>query len=212
LVLDTGANCTIIKNASLLTELATLPSLTTFGGIGGTISTDQVGQLGDLGNAYLCADAPANIVSFSQVREAGHTVQFTENAPNDMFTITTPRSEYRFVKLTNGLHVCPRPTPLTSLIATVANNERMYTKKDVIKAQDARGLQQHMANPPNSRLISAISHGCIVAPNVLPQTSNAPMLSTSPTPTPCRDAPHTAPHLPSSHHQSHASLTQSTSL
>jgi hypothetical protein len=70
------------------------------------------------------------------------------------------------IKLANDLYVCPRPTPLTSLIATVAENERLYTKKDVIKAQEARGLQQRMANPSNTRLISAITHGCIVAPSV----------------------------------------------
>lgn len=73
LVLDTGANASIIKNGELLSHIK--PSKPTeFGGIGGTITAKEQGQLYDIGPAFYSQDSPANILSCSQVREEGNTI------------------------------------------------------------------------------------------------------------------------------------------
>jgi hypothetical protein len=50
----------------------------------------------------------------------------------------------------------------------VSDNEAQHSKRDVIKAREARNFQQRLANPPDHRLATALSHGCIIAPHILP--------------------------------------------
>jgi hypothetical protein len=75
------------------------------------------------------------------------------------------------VKQTNGLFVNTfnaSPTHLPILITTVSDNEAQHSKRDVIKAREAWNFQQRLANPPDHRLTKALSHGCIIAPHILP--------------------------------------------
>lgn len=116
IVLDTGANGSIVRNKNLLHDIHTKTSLT-FNGIAGALVTKKAGALRDLGNAYYHHLSPANILSFSQVRDEGHAIHFERRDNTDMFVVTTPSFEYHFKDRGDGLYICdltPIKTPCSN--------------------------------------------------------------------------------------------------
>ena len=85
LILDTGANGSIVRNKDLLHDVSRQAPLT-FGGIGGSITTSRRGHIRDLCEAYYHESSPANIVSFSQLHDAGHKIELIK----DTFVVQTP--------------------------------------------------------------------------------------------------------------------------
>jgi hypothetical protein len=86
LILDTGASGSIVNNKLLLQNILTMKNSVTFGGISGTLTASQHGQVNDLRTAYYHADAPANIISFSQLHKAGHAITMGKD---NSFTVQT---------------------------------------------------------------------------------------------------------------------------
>ena len=104
IVLDTGANASIIKNRDLLSDIRRVAPIA-FGGTGGTITATESGQFYDIGTAYLSDKYPANILSFSHTREQGNKIRFIQHSDGDAFVVTTPTQSYRFERQPNGLFV-----------------------------------------------------------------------------------------------------------
>ena len=122
-------------------------------GLAGFLSISEIGNLDDLCTAYYHADAVANILSFSQLRENGHRITFNPGPDNaDTFTVRTDRSAFTFDKRTNGLYVCEFGNDRTLAISTVNDNESKFTKREVLQAQAARALQKRMGYPPTPNL------------------------------------------------------------
>ena len=165
LILDTGASGSIVNNKNLLQDTITMQSSVTFGGIAGTLTALQRGRVNDLCTAYYHAEAPANIISFSQLYNEGHTI--TMEADNS-FTVKTTQHTYRFTHRKNGLYICRAKQTTPLLITSVQQNEHHHTKREVIRAKEARSLQQRLANPPDARMAQAIAHGNIISDRVLP--------------------------------------------
>ena len=121
IVLDTGTNGSIVRNKNLLHELEAKSPLT-FNGIAGALTTTKAGALRDLGKAYYHHFSPANILSFSQLREEGHTIHFERRDKTDMFIVSTPSFEYQFKDRGAGLYICDFTPVKTNLISTVQDN------------------------------------------------------------------------------------------
>jgi hypothetical protein len=104
IVLDTGAKGSLFANASLATDIHSEDTVS-FDGISGVLSTDTVGDFNGLCKVYIHKGSIANFLSFSQLRQMGHSVTYNEGErpDDDSFTITYPRGELRFVLLTDGL-------------------------------------------------------------------------------------------------------------
>lgn len=164
IILDTGANGSIVNNAQLLSNLTSGEKMT-FNGLSGKLSTSKQGTLADLCSASYHPSAPANIVSFSQLRALGHGIKLTTIGSNDAFIVTTPTKAYTFNLCDRGLYVYSQPASV-SLIATVSDNEAKFNKREVARAKEARAFQQILANPPDQKLAQALSHGNIVAPDI----------------------------------------------
>ena len=171
IVLDTGANGSIVRNKNLLHDIQTKTPLT-FNGIAGALVTKKAGALRDLGNAYYHHLSPANILSFSQLRDEGHAIHFERRDKTDMFIVSTPSFEYYFKDRGDGLYICDLTPIKTSLIATVQDNASQHTKREVAQAQAARELQERMAHPPDSKLKDALSYGNIIYSKVSPADIN----------------------------------------
>lgn len=167
IVLDTGANGSIVHNKKLLHDVNTKSPLT-FNGIAGTLSTTTAGALRDLGKAHYHHLSPANILSFSQVRDEGHTITFDQVDGTDTFIVSTPTFEYRFKDRGAGLYVCDLTPAKTGLISTTQDNASQHSKREVAQAQAARELQERMAHPTDSRLKDALSYGNIIYSKVSP--------------------------------------------
>jgi hypothetical protein len=102
----------------------------------------MVRDFNGLCKVHIHKDATANILSFSQLRQMGHSITYNEGErpDDDNFTITYPREELRFVHRTDGLYVHDTHKGHTCLITTVAENEARYTKSEVNQARDARQM------------------------------------------------------------------------
>ena len=149
-----------MKNRGLLSKIR--PSThTDFEGIGGTITATEYGYLYDIGTAFFSPHSPANILSYSQVRDEGHTITLVPHPNGDTFLVITATAEYQFIKQANGLFVHTFdaiPVSRPTFITTVADNEALHSKRDVTKAREAREFTQRLANPPDQRLTTALSH------------------------------------------------------
>jgi hypothetical protein len=77
-----------MRNKNLLHDMAVKSPLT-FKGIAGALITTEAGALRDLGKAYYHHLSPANILSFSQLREEGLTIRFERRDKTDMFIVST---------------------------------------------------------------------------------------------------------------------------
>ena len=118
LILDTGANGSIVHNLDLLHNIKSTPQLT-FGGLAGSLHTSQKGTLRDMCTAYYHPDSPANILSFSQLREANHDIKFSTEGGLDAFIVTTQDYSYKFEKREDGLYICdPRGPTARVRLAT----------------------------------------------------------------------------------------------
>ena len=171
IVLDTGANGSLFKNRSLLHNLDTQEEVT-FDGISGVLSTDTVGEFLGLCRAHVHRDAIANILSFSQLRQLGISIAYDEgeNPDDDSFTILHDSGNLKFTHRENGLYVhdTRASADRTCLVTTVADNEALYSRREVIRAREARQLQRRMANPPDAKLIKALASGTIQNTTVTP--------------------------------------------
>ena len=87
---------------------------------------------------------------------------------DNTFTVKTQHQTYRFTHRKNGLYVYRAEEPTPVLITSVQQNEHHHTKREVSRAQEARALQQRLANPPDTRTAQALAHGNIISSSVLP--------------------------------------------
>ena len=167
LILDTGANGSIVHNKALLHSVEDSPPMS-FSGIAGTLQTTTAGTIRDLGTARYHPKSPANILSFSEMRAAGHTITFRRTNNIDTFTVATKTQKYLFKQRVTGLYVCDL-TPINhTFIATVQDNEALHSKREVTQATAARELQERLAHPPDARLAQALSYGNIIYSKVSP--------------------------------------------
>ena len=75
IILDTGANCSIVHNRSLLTNLKSCKPVI-FDGLSGSISITQRGPLGTICEAYYHKDIVTNILSVSAIKNEGHILGY----------------------------------------------------------------------------------------------------------------------------------------
>ena len=167
LILDTGANGSIVHNKELLHEIEASPALT-FSGLAGSLVTTQLGTIRDLCEAHFHPKSPANIISFSQLRDAGHDLAFIKSDTKDLFTVTTATFKYKFTRRSGGLYICDLTPSKDILVNTVHGNAANHTKRDISRASNARQLQERLGNPPDNKLGQALAHGNIINTNVLP--------------------------------------------
>ena len=100
----------------------------------------------------------------------GHSITYDAGeCPNDdSFTVTHGGGQYRFAHRADGLYVHDTRQEHTCLVTTVTENESQYSKREVSQARDARQLQRRLANPPDAKLIKALSTGTIQNTGVTP--------------------------------------------
>ena len=139
LIVDTGANMSVIMNPSMLRGIKRCNPVT-FDGLHGNLEISQTGSLLGISRAYYHPEAVANILSFSQLKDLGHNILY--NQESDEFVLHFDQGVCSFTRRQNGLYICdvlplPEPHP-TVMINTVASNESNYTTKEIKQARAAR--------------------------------------------------------------------------
>ena len=130
IILDTGANCSIVHNRSLLTNLKSCKPVI-FDGLSGSISITQRESLGTICDAYYHKDIIANILSVSTIKSEGHTLGYENDS--DSFYLSHPCGQAIFTRRDNGLYVC-NFSPSNVFVSTVFYLESQYTKGEVQEA------------------------------------------------------------------------------
>ena len=161
-LLDSAANCSVVRNRNLLSYLHPCPPPVRFDGLGGALTIAEKGHLGSLCEAYYHPAATANIISFSSIKEQGHSVTYSDS--EDSFIVEFGQQSRTFRRESNGLYVCDfsdPPDTHVGMTATVSDNASQYTKREISQATLARDLQHALANPPDAKLTAALDKGDI---------------------------------------------------
>ena len=145
-ILDTGANCSIVHNSKLLSNMSTCNPVT-FDGLSGSINIAQKGSLGSICDAYHHKDIIANILSVSAITSQGHILAYDNIA--DSFSISHPEGLSIFTRRDNGLYVCNFGYP-HAFVSTVNEIKSQYTKREINEARTARDFQRRLASPPDN--------------------------------------------------------------
>ncbi len=144
----------------------------------GAISTNKRGEYGNLMVWYL-PDGIANIISMHEL-ESLYCITYGSWA--GYYVVHTPKGEVRFYKDKEGLpyldleelneagtlllmqhggEACDEDKDV-SLVQTVRGNYEGYTKREVLKAKEARRAQAMMGNPSEADYKDMVSHNLIL--------------------------------------------------
>ena len=180
LLLDnqSSANVVVSFDSNLLTAIRPKKNAIVLNGVNkGSpgIKVDMVGDLEDIGVVYYCPGAAANILSFAALSDSGADIRY--DSKNNRFTLRPkgnrqiycfcrkklPGSDGRFYMRDTRSMIALKPTFYpnreTALVATVAENMRKYTKREVESAGAARELLARMGYPSVKNAISMIRGG-----------------------------------------------------
>ena len=156
-ILDKGANYSIVYNSQLLSNMSACNPVT-FDRLSGSINITQKGSLGSICDAYYHKDIIANILSVSANTNQGHILAYDNTA--DSFSRSHPGGLSIFTRRDNGLYVCNFGYSHV-FVSTVSEMESQYTKREIAEARTARDFQRRLASPPNTKMIRALNEGTI---------------------------------------------------
>ena len=162
---DHCASASIFRNKNLLTNIR--PSSTiTVTGIGGSIEVTQQGDFGVFGTVAYDERATFNVLTVDSLPESSIV---TYNHAERCHTLSIKDKTYDF-KVPHGKKGLPviryphasRLCDTHVLADTVAQNESMYTKREVKEAKQARDLYRMSAYPSFKDMSEAISSGTLI--------------------------------------------------
>ena len=126
------------------------------------MKVNEIGELANYGTVLFSKKAAANVISLSRTSVSeGFTVTFEQDIG---FEVTNKfGSKLYFDYIDHGIYACDfSPTVQDEInntifrITTVADNELMYTKREIQKARQARQLQKRLSYPTSNELIEMI--------------------------------------------------------
>ena len=166
-ILDNGANVLVVHNKKLLHEITEVPEAA-IGGVakGAEAMSYRIGKFVDLGYAYYSEHVEANLLSYGYCAD-NHQVEY--DSSEDVFTVITESNTYEF-RRNGGLYTREfTPESLTDLrtkmhayVTTVAERERMYTKREVHQAKLARELMKRLAYISQADLVRFLANGRVL--------------------------------------------------
>lgn len=170
-LLDNQAGRSIFKNRALLTDIAEINPFF-IGGIDGTSRGLRIKEDGDfegLGRVGYDGKAAANILSKTQVLDGGCAVSYDQHL--DQYHLTGYSRDYIFGRrtLANGRRSSHYSCDMrdSTFVATVAENMRQYTTREVLQAQQARELMCRLGHASSQSTVAMLNAGvfnCKVTP------------------------------------------------
>jgi len=148
-LLDNQSTTDIFCDPSYLENVRTVPETLYLKTNGGTLKCNTKGDLKGYGPVWCHDKAITNIISFSNAKRSGkYTITYDENQgftmrnkQNGNTTIFRPDA--------SGLFTAPLPKPnkTLALVNTVEENKKLYTKRQVERAEAARRLYEVIGYP-----------------------------------------------------------------
>jgi len=140
-------------------------------GIGGDLVIDQIGEAGVFGTVYYHPKAMANVISFGALEDE-HGVGSIVYDPNSRsFEVSLAQGAKHFsFKRRGRLSICNLKNDKNAglrkiaLTVTVAENERLFTKREVEAARKIKDIKRILAYPSDADLIQLLKSGITNAP------------------------------------------------
>ena len=167
-LLDNEASLNIFSNKELLTNIRKSQRQIKVSGIetGGGVSVHREGEFGEFGTVFYSEAASANILSFASQVDAGAAIRYDHLS--DCFTLQPKGSDnvYSFGRKTvpgteGKFYSCDwRDIEAgTVFVATVDENLKAFTKREIKRARKARELMARMGFPTVEQAMSIVNSG-----------------------------------------------------
>lgn len=149
-VCDNGANICLFHNADLLDDIVDIKKPVTISGVGGKIVVTQVGTLPGFGTVFYSPDAPANVLSFSELWKRGHRTSIQEDGDGKAVFVTI--SKMRDITLNfpeqKGLYICDMSPDeaYVNLVQTLDEIRSRYTIRQLKEADAAQELKRRLGS------------------------------------------------------------------
>jgi len=149
-MLDSGANCGIFKNAQLLTNMHETDCQAIISGIGGKLTTNVVGVFNGTSTVFFHPEAIANILSQSQEHDEGASI--TYHNKQDEYTVQHKGCDTLLFERVGGLYCYDASNPKVIASNTVKENKLKYTKRQVKKAEQALKIRRRLFFPSDEAI------------------------------------------------------------
>ena len=168
-LLDSQASVNVFCNADLIRNIGVAEKDITLQGVDAGAKGIHISEEGDfrsLGKVYYSEKTAANILSYAVMVDSGNNISYHQ--PSDSFTLTFKGDKETFVfrrKNAAGsggrFYCCDMGDKVNDrvLVETVAENMKVYTKREISGATKARDMLGKMGYPPISEAISIIGNG-----------------------------------------------------
>ena len=170
-LLDNQASRSVFHNADLLRDIEDIEPYS-LGGIDASAGGLRVSKAGVMqglsgltGGVGLVANASANVISQSKLKDAGYRVQYDE--PRDVYRVTGDYVEFVFKRKVgpsgrrSAHYSCDMADMEKVLIHSVTDNMRRYNKREVGEAIAARDFQEKLGNSTGQCAIDVINQGVL---------------------------------------------------
>ena len=173
LYFDSGASCSTVftdKHLSNVHHHSTLGvDKLVLETNGGPVTSEYVGTIEVLGiKAWHCPDGIANVVSMSDLHREGCDMKLvTDNRNLPAFQVTFPTGVRCTFKqdTDNGMYVVNlndvSPNLRHSLLSTVTEKKRQFTRREVLAANEARRIQRALGYPSQRELENVLDNKAI---------------------------------------------------
>jgi len=178
ILLDNQSTVDVFCNPRLLQNIRQSPDTMNIQCTAGRSTTNLIGDFPGYGPVWYLPNGIANILSLSRV-SAKYRVTYDSTSDANAFVVhKRPGVPRRFRSAPNGLfyfdcrdlmgsettliHV-PSPSSLdgTALINTVRSNALRYSRRDLLRAQEARRLQDTLFNPSLDTMLDIVTRNLI---------------------------------------------------
>lgn len=173
ILLDTCAGKSIFKNADLFSNIVHSNKPILVEGINSRSQPLFINSEGDtkLGRVYYDERAVGNVLSFGECRETCHSI--TYGYYNDTFRLQVNNLDNVYIFTRHPVHniyFCDIDMKETDvLVTTVSDKIKLYSKREVAQAQEARDLQIKLGLASDQSLLKMISRGKIHGTDVVQQ-------------------------------------------
>ena len=172
ILLDSQSTISVFNNRDMLTNVRRSPHVLRAITNGGFQDSNMIGEFPNLGDVWYNRESIANILSLAEVRKVCRVTMDTTTEPA-MFVHRLDGSLMKFVEHPSGLYVFSNnnsaSTTAYTMVSTVAEHKRMFSRRQLEDADRARDLYRKLGRPSEAEFQSILQlnliRNCPVTPD-----------------------------------------------
>jgi hypothetical protein len=164
ILLDSQSTVPVFNNRALLTNIRPSPRTLRVHMNGGTQMSTKMGTVKNFGDVWFNPDSLANILSMAEMRKIRRIVTMDTSVEATMNVHRKDGSIMQFKEYHSGLYYFDY-----LFLNTVADNQSMYTRREIEGADRARALYKKIGRPSEQEFTEILQNNlirnCPVTPN-----------------------------------------------